>query len=94
MLSGLPWREDKDQPAEKVRWYRLAADKGHAVAQCNLGNCYEFGGGVPKCEEDAVGWYWLAAGQGHARAQCNPVYATMSVMATLKMRRKLYVGTS
>lgn len=28
------------QEAEAVRWYRLAADQGHAEGQWNLGECY------------------------------------------------------
>ena len=30
----------------QVRWYKVAADEGHAAAQCNLGLCYGRGDGV------------------------------------------------
>ena len=57
--------------AEAVRWYRLAADQGHALAQSNLGIMYGEGRGVPQNYAEAVKWYRLAADQGHARAQLN-----------------------
>ena len=49
-----------------MRWYRLAATKGDADAQNNLGNMYRDGLGVLKDEAEAVRWYRLAAVQGHA----------------------------
>ena len=54
---------------EAVRWYRLAAEQGIAVAQTSLGLAYEAGRGVARDDEEAVRWYRLAAEQGHARAQ-------------------------
>jgi hypothetical protein len=57
--------------AEATRWYRLAADQGHARAQCNLGIMYATGRGVPQDDAEAVRWYRLAADQGHADAQYN-----------------------
>ena len=55
--------------AEAVRWYRLAAEQGHADAQSNLGVMYDTGRGVPQDDAEAVRWYRLAAEQGHAIAQ-------------------------
>ena len=57
--------------AEAVKWYRRAAEQGHANAQCNLGWCYDSGTGVQKDAAEAAKWYRRAAEQGHARAQCN-----------------------
>jgi TPR repeat protein len=54
--------------AEAVRWYRLAAAQGVAVAQCNLGFMFEKGRGVAQDDAEAVRWYRLAAAQGDARA--------------------------
>jgi TPR repeat protein len=51
---------------EAVRWYRKAADKGYARAQCNLGFKYDQGEGVDKDDAQAVYWYRLAAEQGKA----------------------------
>ncbi|MDG1372525.1 MAG: SEL1-like repeat protein [Paracoccaceae bacterium] len=42
----------------------LAADKGHANAQHNLGYSYDVGQGVPQDYSEAVKWYRLAAEQG------------------------------
>jgi hypothetical protein len=58
-------------PAEAVKWYRMAADQGYAHAQCNLGVCYDTGQGVAKDPVEAVRWMRKAAEQGHAGAQFN-----------------------
>ena len=47
--------------AEAVRWYRLAADQGHASAQYNLGLMYGDGQGVPQDNVEAHMWFNLAA---------------------------------
>ncbi|MCC8020830.1 MAG: sel1 repeat family protein [Akkermansia sp.] len=52
-----------------VRWYRKAAEQGHAGAQCNLGCCYFNGYGVKQNREEAVCWRRKAAEQGHAHAK-------------------------
>jgi TPR repeat protein len=54
---------------EAVRWYRKAADQGHAVGQWCLGIAYENGDGVIKDPAEAARWYLKAAEQGHAAAQ-------------------------
>ncbi len=57
--------------SQAVKWYRKAADQGHAGAQNNLGLCYEGGIGVEQDLEKAVEWYTKAAEQGEKYAQCN-----------------------
>ena len=57
--------------AKAVRWYRRAAEQGHANAQFNLGNMYFHGRGVPEDYTEAVRWLHLAAEQGKADAQFN-----------------------
>jgi len=57
--------------AEAVKWYRLAAEQGYAVAQFNLGNMYRIGNGVPENDAEALKLYRLAAEQGDAQAQVN-----------------------
>ena len=64
--SGRGVREDH---AEAVRWYRLAADQGHANAQYVLGIRYENGSGVRRDRVEAARWYRLAADQGHEDAR-------------------------
>jgi uncharacterized protein len=63
---GVP-QDDK----EAVKWYRLAADQGHALGQANLGTMYDKGRGVPQDDKEAVKWYRLAADQGNVLAQTN-----------------------
>ncbi len=55
--------------AEAVKWYRLAADQGLAMAQIDLGAMYLNGRGVPQDLPEAAKWYRLAAEQGYADAQ-------------------------
>jgi hypothetical protein len=57
--------------AEAVKWYRLAADRGYAIAQVSLGNMYGKGAGVPKNDAEAYFWWNLAAAQGIEQAKNN-----------------------
>jgi TPR repeat protein/tRNA A-37 threonylcarbamoyl transferase component Bud32 len=57
--------------AEAVRWYKAAAEQGHAEAQFELGKLHEEGGDVPEDKAEAARWYRMAAEQGHPRAQVN-----------------------
>ncbi len=54
---------------EAVKWYRKAAEQGHADAQHDLGYAYDRGKGVPENKKEAVKWYKKAADQGHVYAQ-------------------------
>jgi len=54
---------------EAVKWFRKAAEQGHAEAQNNLGVCYYRGEGVPQDDKEAVYWWRKAAEQGFAAAQ-------------------------
>ena len=62
---------DNEDYYEAVKWYRKAAEQGHAFAQTNLGLCYEEGKGVSQDYYEAVKWYRKAAEQGQADAQHN-----------------------
>jgi len=57
--------------AEAVKWFRKAADQGHARAQFNLGLMYTKGLGVPQDYAEAAKWFRKAAEQGTAEAQTN-----------------------
>ena len=70
---GKKFYNSKDY-AEAVKWYRKAAEQGHADAQYNLGICYRNGYGVTQDNDEAVKWYRKAAEQGLASAQCNLGY--------------------
>ena len=45
---------------EVVKWWRKAAEQGHAEAQNNLGWMYSLGKGVPQDDIEAEKWYSLA----------------------------------
>ena len=47
--------------AQAVTWFRLAADRGNALAQYNLGVMYRDGQGVPQDDVEAHKWFNLAA---------------------------------
>ena len=59
----------KEDYTEAVKWYRMAAEQGHAGAQYSLGNAYDSGNGVKKDSSEAVKWYRKAAEQGYVFAQ-------------------------
>src|SRR5437879_5366095 len=54
---------------EAAKWYRLAAEHGHAAAQYSLADFYEHGSGVREDQAEAAKWYRRAAEKGHAAAQ-------------------------
>ncbi len=56
---------------EGVRYMQIAADKGYASAQCELGAMYVDGEGVAQDWEQSFYWSLLAANQGYAKAQFN-----------------------
>jgi len=61
-----------------ARFYRLAAEAGHAPAQYDLACLYEKGLGVEQDLKLASEWYRKSAEQGHVEAQNNlgALYAT------------------
>ena len=60
--------EEEKISTEAVRYYRLAAEQGHAVASMNLGVCYEYGDCVEADLDEAKRWYARAAATGHEQA--------------------------
>jgi TPR repeat protein len=56
---------------EALKWYRLAADRGTASAQLNLGFMYDRGNGVPQNYVQAYMWYSLAGTSGSAKGPNN-----------------------
>ena len=57
-----------------VSEYIKLAEQGDAEAQCNLGECYAKGDGVPQSESEALIWFRKSAKQGYAPAQYNLGY--------------------
>ena len=61
-----------EDDAEAVRWYRLAADQGHAVrAQYNLGLKYANGEGVLQDNVTAHMWFNIAGANGDEAGRDN-----------------------
>ena len=52
-------------------YFKMAADKGHAEAQFNLGAMYIGGTGVKKAYDKALHHFTLSAHQGHTLALYN-----------------------
>lgn len=69
--NGIGFPKDE---AEAVKWFRKAAEKGHAKAQYNLGLCYFQGHGVEENGPEAGEWFLKAAEQGLAASQHNLGY--------------------
>jgi TPR repeat protein len=61
--------EKDDNYEEAAKWYKKAAELGHAYAQASLGDAYSQGEGVPEDKPEAVKWYKKAAEQGLDYAQ-------------------------
>lgn len=85
--------------AEAMRWYRRAAEKGHAKAMNNIGVLYERGEGVPADPAAAAGWFAraLAAGNDHTKERFSQPRALYSAalwreMQTIFARAGVYSG--
>ena len=64
----------KKDKAKAVYYYMKAAEEGNALAQLNLGVCYEYGDGIKQNLGKAVALYVSASERGNAKAQCNLGY--------------------
>ena len=51
------------------KWYKVAAEKGHKIAQYNLAVMYYKGEGTEKNCDEAIKWYKKSAEQGYENAQ-------------------------
>lgn len=56
---------------EAVKWFRKAAEQGHAESQCTLGIFYYNGVGVAKNEREAIKWLRMSAEQGCLKAKIS-----------------------
>lgn len=63
----------RENDAQALAWFEMAARQGLAEAQFHLGNMYAYGLADPGLQSDAgrlaAQWYFEAARQGHAEAQ-------------------------
>lgn len=62
-------KEVRQNFTEAAKWFRKAAEQGHAKAQFNLGLMYGKGEGVGRNDAETVKWFQRAAEQGHPEAQ-------------------------
>ena len=60
-----------ENDVEAVRWYRMAAEQGHADAQYSLWEMYADGLGVPQDSVVAYMWHDIAATNGNDLATKN-----------------------
>jgi len=51
--------------AEAVKWYRKAAEQGHAEAQYKLGLSYRYGVGVPEDAAESARWFRIPTTVAH-----------------------------
>jgi TPR repeat protein len=66
----LPSTSNSQPPAQKeISEWQIAAERGDAEAQCNIGKLYENGDTVSKDQTEALKWYRRSAEQGNAVAQ-------------------------
>ena len=49
---------------EAMKWFRKAAEQGHAIAQYNLGFMYYKGRGIPQDYVESYAWFNISAAQG------------------------------
>lgn len=56
---------------EAVKWFRMAAEKGHARAQCWLAYCCQRASGIKEDMIEGARWFQEAAKQGEITAQYN-----------------------
>ena len=64
-------QELSQNPDKAVKWYRVAAEQGSAIAQYELATIFFEGKIIPKDQEEAAKLYLDAAKQGFALAQNN-----------------------
>tara|TARA_R110002020_G_scaffold55477_1_gene153847 strand:+ start:1130 stop:2221 length:1092 start_codon:yes stop_codon:yes gene_type:complete len=58
-----------DRTVDAAKWYRDAAEQGHAVAQDKIGNMYYHGEGVSRDRDKAAEWFRQSAENGNSSAQ-------------------------
>lgn len=73
--------------AEAAKWYRKAAEQGHAGAQYNLGFMYGTGRGVPQNDVEAYVWWSLSAAQGDKQAATS-----RDIVARRMSRQEVVLG--
>ena len=87
----------EDAEAEAMRWYRLAAEQGHAAAQFQLGLRHEQGWGVAQDHVQAYMWLSLAVARSsgedrdrnaHVRDRVAEEMTTAQISEAMKLARE------
>ncbi|MDA7916336.1 hypothetical protein N9B94_03790 [Verrucomicrobia bacterium] len=81
---------EKGDDLESARWYRMAADKGHAPSQNALGQMNASGQGIDQNYVEAAKWLELASKQGGVGAltQLKNLHQFMSLEEMNEARRR------
>ena len=73
-----------------VKWYKLSAEQGNAIAQSNLGFMYKKGQGVIQDNIYAHMWWNISASNGHKNAVKNrDIIAKRMTPADISTAQKL-----
>jgi TPR repeat protein len=68
-LLGLTYSHSSATWHEAVKWFKKAAEQGHAPAQFKLGVRYEYGEGVLQDFVIAHMWYNISGSRGYSKAR-------------------------
>ena len=94
MYATGDWSGPKDL-AEAARWYRLAAEKGEAESQYDLGFMLLLGEGGPKNTEEGVMWLERAGELGRGRpSACSWTVTRTGIAMFPWMLQKLPYGAA
>ena len=74
-VNAAPEPPPPNNMADAAKWYRQAADKGHAPSMNNLGQLYLFGLLGARDYQAAIGWHLSAARAGNPVAAINVALA-------------------
>lgn len=93
--ASLGWEYEDSDPKEALRWYRRAAEQGHADAQFALGLMYYEGRGVQENHAEAAIWLHQAVENGSTIALYNLAFQYQygeGVPKDLTKAEELYVA--
>jgi hypothetical protein len=81
-------RMDRQQYAEALRWYRLAAEQGHNISQAVLASLLQQGIGTDRDEVMAQTWLRQAAANGHSGARMHIALSLLTQDASEAQKRQ------
>jgi hypothetical protein len=89
-------RGTQADPADGARWYRLAADAGHLIAQNNLGVAYRDGKGVERDKIEAYRWFSVAAEKKYQLSETNlrRLEPTLTPEEIVEAKKRIVAGAA